>query len=336
MTDEKVELGRHLFYDERLSGTGAKACATCHLQEHAFAGGVDRNEGATGARMPRHSQPLVGAAYAFPLTWSNLALTDLERQIRVPLFDADPIELGVTGREAEVLARLRDDSRYRELFRAAFPEPSAPDGELVTFPRILRALASFVRAIVPSGQSPFHRYVYGGDPDALSPRAERGLALFDELGCRDCHAGVLLTRATRHRRSEPFFELAYHNTGLYNIGGDGAYPAPNTGLREVTRAPEDMGRFRVPTLRNVAVTGPYMHDGSVDTLEEVIAIYERGGRLIEDGPLAGDGAESPYRSRALRSFELTPDERADLLRFLESLTDEELLRDPRLADPWAE
>jgi cytochrome c peroxidase len=332
MSEAKVELGRYLFYDVRLSGNGSQACASCHLQEHAFAGGVARNEGSTGERMPRHAQTLVGAAYSYPLTWASITLVRLEEQILVPMFATDPIELGITGREEEVLDRLRDDADYPARFAAAFPEEDDP----LHFGNVAKALAAFVRSIVPSGRSAYHRFAYGGESAALTEAQRRGLALFEELGCRHCHDGFQLTRAVRYEGSAFSREDAFHNMGLYDLDGEGRYPFPNTGLHEATRRLEDMGKFRVPTLHNVAVTGPYMHDGSVHSLEDVLAIYERGGRLFQDGPRAGDGAENPHKSSLITGFSLSADERADLLSFFESLTDHELLADPRYADPFAE
>jgi cytochrome c peroxidase len=129
-------------------------------------------------------------------------------------------------------------------------------------------------------------------------------------------------------------EVMFHNTGLYNIGGTGAYPPDNTGIYEFTRIPTDMGRFRAPTLRNIALTAPYMHDGSIATLSEVLDHYAAGGRTIPTGPYAGVGSESPYKSELVAGFTLSAEERADVLAFLETLTDEDLLRDERWSDPW--
>jgi cytochrome c peroxidase len=128
----------------------------------------------------------------------------------------------------------------------------------------------------------------------------------------------------------------FFNNGLYNVGGNGDYPEVDQGLWEFTFEDTDRGRYRPPTLRNVGVTAPYMHDGSVATLEEVIAIYERGGRVIEDGPLAGDGREHPNKSPFVGGLILTDQERADLLAFLRALTDESFLTDESLSDPFAE
>ena len=131
-------------------------------------------------------------------------------------------------------------------------------------------------------------------------------------------------------------ERPFHNTGLYNVDGAGGYPLDNTGLFGHTGNPADMGKFRPPTLRNIAVTSPYSHDGSVATLEEALRNYGQGGRVIEDGPYAGDGRSNPYKSGFVSGFRTTEQERADLLAFLESLTDETFLNDPSHADPWNE
>ncbi|MEM6862904.1 MAG: di-heme enzyme, partial [Myxococcota bacterium] len=148
------------------------------------------------------------------------------------------------------------------------------------------------------------------------------------------HGGFNFTANVQHDGTA-FREVSFQNTGLYNIDGLGSYPARDTGVYEITLRPSDMGKFRAPTLRNITVTAPYMHDGSMQTIDEVIDHYARGGRLIETGPDAGDGALSPLRSGFVAGFEITSEERADLKAFLQSLTDESFLRDPGLSDPFA-
>jgi len=129
-------------------------------------------------------------------------------------------------------------------------------------------------------------------------------------------------------------EPLFHNTGLYNVDGLGAYPEPNTGRHEVTGQAQHMGQFRTPSLRNVALTAPYNHDGSVATLEDVIRNYASGGRHITSGPNAGDGRISPIKDGFIVSFSITEQEIADVVAFLESLTDEEFISNPRFSDPW--
>ena len=130
-----------------------------------------------------------------------------------------------------------------------------------------------------------------------------------------------------------FVETAFHNTGLYNIDGAGGYPPPNTGINEITHEAEDMGRFKAPTLRNIALTAPYMHDGSVATLQDAIAHYQAGGRTITQGELAGVGSQNPYKSGFIKGFELLDSEVNDLIAFLNSLTDEDFITNPEYSDP---
>jgi cytochrome c peroxidase len=169
----------------------------------------------------------------------------------------------------------------------------------------------------------------------MSESAKRGRELFfsERLECFHCHGGFNFSQSTTHDKSV-FTEIEFHNNGLYNIDGSGAYPLDNHGLWEFTFKPEDMGRFRAPTLRNIELTAPYMHDGSIATLEEVIDHYARGGRLISSGPLAGDGAKNPFKSEFIVGFMITADEKTDLINFLKSLTDWEFICDERFSDPF--
>lgn len=330
MTEVKVELGRHLFYDRRLSDNGMQACASCHEQSRAFTDGRVTSVGSTGQAHPRNAMGLANVAYAATLTWANPLLLTLEQQALVPMFGREPVELGLAGREAELFQRLRAEARYVALFPRAFPGERDP----FTVANVARALASFQRTLI-SGGSPYDQQVYGGESGALSPSAVRGAELFnsERLECFHCHNGFNLTDSVNHE-GRGSFEARFHNTGLYNLGGTGAYPEPNTGVFSITGRATDMGRFRTQSLRNVAVTAPYMHDGSVATLSDAIDHYAAGGRTIASGPNAGVGSASPIRSGFLVGFAVTPEERADLIAFLESLTDQGFLTDPRHADPW--
>lgn len=335
MSAAKVELGRRLFYDPRLSGNRTQSCASCHRQELAFTDGKARAEGSTGELHPRSAMSLANAAYAVTLDWADPGLTRLEDQARIPLLNTRPVELGMAGREAELVERLEAEPIYRRAFAEAFPETSqdaAPGA--ITFDRVLAALASFVRTLI-SGDSPYDRLVFQGDGEALSESAWRGMELFfsERLGCSGCHAGFNLSGPVTYLRGPPVGP-SFHNTGLYDVDGRGSYPAHDTGLQAVTGRSRDMGKFRAPTLRNIAVTAPYMHDGSLATLEEVVAFYSRGGRKIDSGPLAGDGRDSRYQSERITGFRITPEESADLVAFLHSLTDPAFLQDSRFGNPW--
>ena len=331
MTEQKVELGRYLFYDRRLSGNQTQSCATCHQQERAFADSRGRGLGSTKQMHPRVPMSLANVAYSPVLTWANPNMRRLENQALVPMFGDDPVELGMGGREDILLARLNKQPRYWRLFSQAFPEQADP----FTVDNVTKAIASFERTIL-SGDSPYDRYRRGDDPNAISESAKRGEALFfsERLECFHCHGGFTFTGSVDYY-GKGFAEIEFHNTGLYNLSGKFSYPEPNLGLYNFTGNPEDVGKFKAPTLRNIAVTAPYMHDGSIATLSEAIDHYAAGGRKIEIGPNAGDGSANPNKSEFVKAFELSPGEKADLLEFLNSLTDETLLRNPALSNPWS-
>ncbi|BCX04844.1 MAG: hypothetical protein KatS3mg053_2782 [Candidatus Roseilinea sp.] len=330
MTPEKFELGRYLFYDTRLSGNGTQSCATCHQQRLAFTDGLPQSIGSTGEIHPRNAQSLANVAWNSTLTWANPLLTEIEKQVPIPMFGEFPVELGITGKEQAVLHRFKSDPHYRRMFAAAFPGEAEP----ITWKNIVYALATFTRGLT-SFDSPYDRYL-AGDRTALSPSAIRGMNLFfsEDLECHHCHTGFNLTASTTFSGAV-FIERPFFNTGLYNLDGKGAYPPDNEGVKELTNDPTDMGRFRPPSLRNVALTAPYMHDGSMATLEEVIRFYERGGRKITGGPYAGDGRLSPLKNGLVSGFTLTDAQRQDLIAFLESLTDWNFVTNPRFSDPFA-
>lgn len=329
-TVAKVELGRHLFYDPRLSADGSLSCESCHKQDRAFTDGRPVSVGVTGDTTPRNAMSLVNVAYFPVLTWANPLLHHLEQQALVPLIGQEPVEMGLAGREQEMLQRLAAVPLYQQLFADAFPEA----GGEISLASVVRALSAFQRSIV-SMRAPYDRYRYEGDVDAMSDAAIRGESLFfsERFECHHCHSGLNLADSVRHERNKTG-EVAFHNTGLYNLDGKGAYPANNLGIMEITGRPEDMGRFRAPSLRNVAVTGPYMHDGSIATLDGVLDHYAAGGRTIASGPNAGSGHTNPFKSSFVPGFTLSADERADLIAFLNSLTDDALLQDQRFSNPW--
>jgi len=338
MSVEKVELGRWLFYDKRLSGNETQSCASCHIQELAFTDGRAFSEGSTGQLTPRSSMSLANAGYQASLTWANDVLVRLERQALIPMFGEDPIELGLSGFE-QLTDRLANDERYVEMFANAFPEEEDP----ITVDNATKALGAFQRSLTSFG-SKADRWA-AGDRTALNESEQRGLELFfggenaagvlDAFECFHCHGGFLYSQA-----SDDAFQVSdqkfFMNNGLYSLDGDGSYPPGNEGLFEMTGEISDKGKFKPPSLRNIEVTGPYMHDGSLETLDDVIDHYARGGTLTESGPNAGDGFDNPNKSSFLNGFEITEQEREDLKAFLRALTDEDFLTNPAYSDPFAE
>lgn len=309
-TPEKVALGRALFEDERLSADGKVSCSTCHLPGRAFTDGRAVAEGIGQRAGTRNTPTLLNSAYLPSLFWDGRR-NSLEEQAADPLIN--PVEHGL-GNHDEVLASVRADAAYASGFRAAFGV--AP--ESIGIEHVVKALAAFERTLV-AGDSPFDRYRYGGDSTALSAAQIRGLDLFEgRARCAACHTigkeNALLTDHEFHTigigQARLQSGLADKTTRLVrlspaerdrSITSDPEVAA--LGRFSVTLKPGDIGRFRTPTLRNVALTAPYMHDGSVPTLAEAVEreVYYRG---LEAG----------------RPLVLTPQEKADLVAFLEALT----------------
>ena len=328
MTAEKVELGRHLFYEPRLSITEHYSCATCHKQALAFTDGRKVAIGSTDEPHARNSMGLANVGYSPVLTWANPLMSDLENQALIPIFGEHPVEMGMVGKEEQMIQWMQNDPKYRQMFAEAFS-----DKQPVNISNLTKALASFQRSLV-SFNSPYDRYRYQGESNAISAAAKRGEKLFnsERMECFHCHGGINFSDSIKHENLA-FTETAFHNTGLYNIDGEGSYPPQNTGINEITHQAEDMGRFKAPSLRNIALTAPYMHDGSVATLRDAIAHYQAGGRTIMVGEYAGVGSANPYKSGFIKGFEITESEIEDLIAFLQSLTDEEFISNPAYSDP---
>ncbi len=324
MSNGKVELGRHLFYDTRLSADGSMSCATCHLQGRAFTDGQVVHAGVHGEPGVRNVPGLANLAYMPVLNWANPTLKQLTTQVLIPIFGDNPTEMGRGGQEAELFTSLSTDPAYLKLLRGAYPEKSQFDLEVLT-----GGLASFVFSIV-SFDSPYDHYKRLGQESAISNAAKRGEALFfgEELECSHCHGGINFTDNFQSAAT-PFPEIGFHNTGLYNLDGKGAYPANNAGARLVTGATDDEGRFRSPSLRNIALTPPYMHDGSIATLEDVIRKHYALGGLASTSP----HGPSPIRDPLITGFQVSDEQVADLVAFLNSLTDHRLLVNPAYQKP---
>lgn len=286
MSEPKVALGRRLFFETRLSVTGHYSCASCHDPARSFTDGRPVAVGASGEALQRNAMALVNVAYNISFTWTKPDLRSLEAQMRDPLLNTHPVELGVSGREESLAAQLASDATYATAFAKAFPN----DSKAVTFDHLVKAIAAFERTLI-SGDSPFDRYVFQGDHGALSEAAKRGMALFFSrtAGCSACHSGFNFTGTWRD--------------------STGATGKPAFASNGVTARP-----IRVPTLRNIALSGPYMHDGRFPTLEAVLDHYfSLGKRSIRYDP-------------RLPRTPLNMKQKADLIAFLESLTDESFVR----------
>ena len=285
LTEARAALGRSLFFDGRLSRTGLVSCSSCHEQAHAFADPAPVSTGVDGRTGTRNAPALVNLAWSPTFFWDG-RVASLEEQAGKPI--ENPLEMD--SPLADAVARVGADAGYARAFAAAY--------DALTEQTLRYALASFVRTLV-SGGSAYDRHL-AGDDSAFGAAEARGEMLFssERAACFHCHPPGSLTNG------------GYFNNGTFVAGGD-------PGRQAITGRPGDLGKFKVPGLRDVAASAPYMHDGSLATLEDVIDQYDRGGR--------GDPGTDPQ----IRPLGLTSDEKADLLAFLRALTDEAFLRDSR-------
>jgi cytochrome c peroxidase len=282
ITAAKVELGRFLYFDPRLSIDRTIACASCHIPYHGFADPARTSSGVGRKVGARNSPTVINRLFSKEQFWDGRAV-DLEDQAHGPLINQ--VEMAMP-RHDEVVARCRGVAGYGPLFEKAFGSPE------ITMPRIAQAIASYERTVV-AGNSPFDRYT-AGDSGAMSASAIRGMELFNGKGnCKTCHAGFNFT------------DEQYHNIG---VGMDAS--KPDLGRYEVSKVEADRGAFKTPTLRNVTENPPYMHDGSELTLEAVVEFYNRGG------------VKNSWLSKEIKPLSLSAAEVDDLVAFLYALTGE--------------
>jgi cytochrome c peroxidase len=300
MSDAKVALGCRLFFETRLSITQAYSCASCHHPELAFTDGRALAVGAKGDSMHRGAMTLTNVAYNPAFTWASDSVVTLERQMEQPLFNEHPLEMGLKRDDRALLEWLGQQEKYAAAFRESFPQETAP----ITIANAVKAIATFQRTLI-SGRSPFDRYVYDDDRAAFSEGARRGMRLFysDRSGCASCHFGLNFSGPMVHQ-GKPEQRALFANNGSAVRGDEG--------LSVETKREQDRGRFRVPTLRNIALTAPYMHDGRLATLEQVIEHYAAAGKHAE--------AVGVVDSQ-IRVLDLNAQEKRDLVEFLKGLTD---------------
>lgn len=320
-TPEKVKLGDKLFHDVRFSSTGEVSCATCHAREKGFTDQLPVSEGIDKLKGTRNAPTVLNAAYLHTQFWDGREPT-LERQSAQPFLN--PVEMGLKNHDP-ILQIVRTDPEYVDLFKKAFGKT----GPQVTMKEVEQAIGAFERTLV-AGDSPFDRYYFGGDKTAMSPSAVRGLEIFVNQGrCVSCHVieqtQALFTDNRFHmigvaatRMPKDLEELSAAVAEVKSKGTDIAVLSnPKTsslGRYAVTRDLTDIGAFKTPTIRNIAITAPYMHDGSLKTLEEVVQFYNNGGRLEESDPVP------ELLSGGIRPLNLTPEQEEDLVAFMKALT----------------
>ena len=287
LSPEKVALGRQLFFDERLSGDGTRSCYSCHVCEKGLTDGLAKAVGAFNKNLPRSSPTLWNIGYHKEFYWDGRS-PSLEKQAMAAWTGAN-----MGAKADEIAAKLNGIEGYHSQFHKVFGGDATPDN-------IVKAIAAFERTII-SGDTAFDRY-RAGDAAAMNETAVRGWNNFQAIKCTNCHDGVLLT------------DQQYHNVG---IGMD--QKEPDVGRFKVTNKPEDTGAFKTPTLRDIAKSAPYFHDGSAKTLEEAVDIMLGGGKPNEH-----------LDKKNLQKHDVLPDQRESLLEFLKALNVDCSLTKPKL------
>jgi cytochrome c peroxidase len=293
---KKMELGRLLYYDKRLSSDGTISCASCHSVPHAFADRRNVSEGVLNRKGNRHAPTVINTAYVAPLFWDGRA-KDLEEQVKGPISNPKEMTTSINADEAFKLCqkRIHGINGYHTLFKDVFGDDSC------SIDHIAQAIATFERTVL-SGNSPYDKYM-AGDKSALTTEQIHGLQVFKKVGCANCHAGPNFTDGR-----------------FLNIGVGMDSKTPDLGRYEITKNPRDWGSFKIPTLREVEHSYPYMHDGSHKTLEEVVDYYDRGG--------------NPNRnlSPLMKPLHLSEEDKRDLVSFMKALNGEgwEHLEDPKV------
>lgn len=315
----KTALGRWLFFDNRLSYNQQKSCASCHDPKFCFSDGYRTSAGTDGFNVKHNAPSLINIVFVDHLTWADSSIHGLAQQMRNPMYNEDPRELGIKGHESLVLSHIAADPYYQTAFKDAFPNQPSP----IQLENIINAIAAYETTLT-SFNSKYDRYL-NGQKKALNAQELAGMKLYqsDRLQCASCH-----DYPTRSQRQD----MVYANTGLYNIAGN--YPLEDQGLFDITHNLEDRGKFRIPSLKNVMLTAPYTHNGSVETISEMIDIYATAGRNISNGPFKGDGSKHPNKSHLIKGFQLSSLEKHQLLAFLNALTDTSSLHLEHWKDPF--
>ncbi len=327
ITAEKIKLGDKLFHDTRFSSDGTVSCSTCHDRNKTFTDSpLKVSQGIQKLTGTRNAPTVVNAAYMESMFWDGRE-PDLEGQSAGPFIN--PVEMGLPNHEP-ILKIVRSDSEYQALFKQAFGK----SGDQIKMSHVQQAIATFERTII-SGNSPFDRYYFAGDKSALSEEAVRGFKVFMEQGrCVSCHTisqtHALFTDSLFHNLGVGFerintdvaslasaYRQAKRNAQQIDIEVLSNKNTSELGRFAVSTESRDMGSFKTPTLRNVAMTAPYMHDGSLETLKDVVVFYNNGGRVKESDPFFD------FQSGGIRPLDLSDEQVDDLVAFLEALTSPE-------------
>lgn len=315
-----AEIGRLLFYDTRLSVNKTKSCATCHKPELAFTDGEITPLGAYGDTVKRNTPTLINLADNENFNWANESLTSLQAQSNFPLFGRHPVEMGNDSLNNATLDFMLTDKRYTSLLEHK-------NITSVNWHLVKDLIASYVETF-KFFNSKYDLYKKGKASLTTDELAGKKLFFGDRLNCKRCHSGNDFDQPEFTRMN------TYQNIGLYCIGSDSLYANDDNGLYNETKDKDDIGKFKIPSLRNVMLTAPYFHDGTAKNIDEVIEHYKRGGRLTKQGKNAGDGKLHPNKNQNVEGFTLTAKEQKQLKAFLNTLTDTSYLKNSFYKSPF--
>ena len=315
-----TQIGRLLFFDERLSINKTKSCASCHKPQLAFTDGEITPLGAFGDTVKRNTPTLINLADNSNFNWGNESLTSLQAQSNFPLFGKHPIEMGNDSLNNKTLDFIFTDNKYSSLIKQK-------NISNINWQIVKNLIASYVKEM-KFHNSKYDLYLQGKIELTKDEFAGKKIFFSEKLNCKKCHGG--------NDFDEPEFTRMniYQNIGLYCIGNDSLYANDDNGLYNETKDKDDIGKFKIPSLRNVMLTAPYFHDGSAKNIDEVIAHYSRGGRIIKDNKNAGDGKLHPNKNESIGGFTITEKEKKQLIIFLSTLTDTNYLKNEFYRSPY--
>jgi cytochrome c peroxidase len=314
-----VTLGHYLFFDPRLSINNTKSCGSCHEPTLYFTDAYNRTLGVYADVQLRNTPSIINSVNFTSLNWANPNIRTFQQQMLTPLFSKTHFEMGMDEKNAAQATRVLDNPIYQKLLQQLHAQKN--------WDIIKDAISAYCTSVV-SRKSPYDALLATHDTSTWNSAQKNGMQLFfsAKLGCANCHGGLDFNTPKDTAN-------AFANTGLYNCNG--RYANADDGVFLISNKPEDIGKFRIPSLRNVEKTAPYYHDGSASNLIEVVNNYANAGRNITWGINKGDGAKHPNKNKLITGFTITENEKKALISFLYQLTDTSVLSNPLFQNPFA-
>jgi len=326
MPSHLATLGRYLFFENQISLNHSKSCGSCHAPEFAFTDGYRRSVSSLGENLKHNAPSLLNTQSYHYFEWANPLAKTFREQMQRPLYGKHPIELGLDLHFDEVKKYLEQDAKYQTLWCEAFQSDTCS----ISMQRIEIALVAYLQTLV-STQSKYDKFIQG-DTTLFSSAEKHGLTLFrsDALSCSKCHLEPSFTLATSNKNQDEIFV----NIGLYDYSKFVSDSSQDVGIYESTQQLQDLGKFKIPSLRNCGLTAPYMHDGSVASLSDVLDIYKNGGRMPALSNSTNHSQTNSTKHPLIHGFELSAYDKQSLLAFLHTLTDTSYLSQEHFLNPF--